>query len=80
MEYLPIPLRLFHTKEDRVGVITGFGSGARVLHAVPTDAVVGSGGLTLLKEGTDRLSVLGRVTPTEAEAVDAEGEDTIISA
>ena len=64
-----------------MGVSTGFGSGARVLHAVPLDVVVGSCGSTLLlKEGMERLSVLGRVTPTEVEAVDAEGEDTIILA
>ena len=81
MEYLPIPLRFFHTMEDIVGVSTGFRSGARVLHAVPLDAVVGSCGSTLLlKERMERLSVLGRVSPTEAEAVDAEEEDTIISA
>lgn len=78
MEYLPIPFRFFHTVEDRVGVIMGFGSGARVSHAVPADAavVVGSGGLTLSNDGTDRFSV----TPTEAEAVDAAWEYTIISA
>ena len=64
-----------------MGVSTGFRSGARVLHAVPLDAVVGSCGSTLLlKERMERLSVLGRVSPTEAEAVDAEEEDTIISA